>query len=400
MNQVFSYNNKNIKVFGTPEDPWFCGNDVATILGYARATKAVDTHVDDEDKQRLSLILAKVPNRDLDKKFSPHEKRMIYINESGLYALILKSTLPSSKQFKRWVTAEVLPSIRKQGYYLDNSLNEESIKKLQTQLEETKKELEVMKRKVKICTTYIDSFDELQKNQIFYIATTASYAKDNQFKFGGISNKKDLVARLRSYNTGRPESDLYYYCKLIPCHNYKLIEDKIHSLLCQLKDKKNSRKEVLVMRYDVLIEMIEYLADNYNKEVDMVNDNCKRYFSQTIHNTPIIPLPLVLDDYIEVCVVRNGEENKEKIDVSKLSDDEVAKLITDIVELCAKRVNPTYELMRDKDSVQLNLLWKDLSSSLQVYKGYTATMWRKKFKEWFSRIVPNKLLIKGIAVHK
>lgn len=88
-------------------EPYFVGKDVATILGYAKPENAITTHVDDEDKTS-TLIQGSGTN---------YKSKAIIINESGLYSLILSSKLPTAKKFKRWVTAEVLPAIRKHGSY-------------------------------------------------------------------------------------------------------------------------------------------------------------------------------------------------------------------------------------------------------------------------------------------
>ena len=83
----------------------FVGKDVATALGYAKPQNALATHVDKEDKSTAPI------------QGTAYETRVTLINESGLYALILSSKLPQAKAFKRWVTSEVLPSIRKTGRY-------------------------------------------------------------------------------------------------------------------------------------------------------------------------------------------------------------------------------------------------------------------------------------------
>ena len=84
----------------------FVGKDVAAALGYSNTSKAIQQHVDHEDK-------GTVPIRD-----SAYETRAVVINESGLYSLILSSKLPQAKAFKRWVTSEVLPQIRQTGGYI------------------------------------------------------------------------------------------------------------------------------------------------------------------------------------------------------------------------------------------------------------------------------------------
>lgn len=88
-------------------EPWFVGKDVATILGYAKPENAIANHVDDEDKT-TTLIQGTGSN---------YKSNAVIINESGLYSLILSSKLPKAKEFKHWVTSEILPSIRKTGGY-------------------------------------------------------------------------------------------------------------------------------------------------------------------------------------------------------------------------------------------------------------------------------------------
>lgn len=90
-------------------EPFFVGKDVAVILGYSNPQKALRDHVDEEDKT-------------LNDSFTVNGTKGILINESGLYSLILSSKLPNAKKFKRWVTSEVLPSIRRYGMYATDDL--------------------------------------------------------------------------------------------------------------------------------------------------------------------------------------------------------------------------------------------------------------------------------------
>lgn len=90
--------------------PWFVGRDVATALGYAKPRNAISVHVDDEDKNS-ALIQGAIQGG------TQGNPNMTIINESGLYSLILSSKLPAAKRFKRWVTSEVLPAIRRTGGY-------------------------------------------------------------------------------------------------------------------------------------------------------------------------------------------------------------------------------------------------------------------------------------------
>jgi prophage antirepressor-like protein len=97
-------------------EPWFKAKDVATVLGYSNSRKATTDHVDDDDKYMLKHLLTKLRCNDPLHR-SGCDDNVTYINESGLYSLILRSTKTEAKVFKRWVTSEVLPSIRKTGSY-------------------------------------------------------------------------------------------------------------------------------------------------------------------------------------------------------------------------------------------------------------------------------------------
>lgn len=87
--------------------PWFVGKDVAESLGYKDSVNALKAHVDEEDKKGWRIATSSRGNQ-----------KATVINESGLYSLIMSSKLPTAKQFKRWVTSEVLPSVRKNGGYI------------------------------------------------------------------------------------------------------------------------------------------------------------------------------------------------------------------------------------------------------------------------------------------
>lgn len=111
-NQIQIFNNTEFGEIRTMEingEPWFVGKDVATALGYKETAKAVREHVDTEDK---GVSVLDTPGG---------KQNLTVINESGMYSLILGSKLEGAKRFKRWVTSEVLPSIRKSGAYATDS---------------------------------------------------------------------------------------------------------------------------------------------------------------------------------------------------------------------------------------------------------------------------------------
>ena len=108
MNELQIFNNPEFGSIRTVEidgEPWLVGKDVAAALGYSNPRDALAVHVDEEDKSAVAI------------HDGSQNRNMTIINESGLYSLVLSSKLPGAKKFKRWVTAEVLPSIRKTGGY-------------------------------------------------------------------------------------------------------------------------------------------------------------------------------------------------------------------------------------------------------------------------------------------
>ena len=104
MNELQIFKNEEFGEVRTIEisgEPWFVGKDVAGILEYTNTAKAIRDHVDEEDKT-------------VNDSFTVNGTKGILINESGLYSLVLSSKLPKAKEFKRWITREVIPSTRKQ----------------------------------------------------------------------------------------------------------------------------------------------------------------------------------------------------------------------------------------------------------------------------------------------
>lgn len=144
MNDLKIYENKEfgeIRTVNIDGEPWFVGKDVAAALGYNNPQKAIRDHVDDEDVT-------------VNKTFTVNGTMATLINESGLYSLVISSKLPNAKRFKRWVTSEVLPSIRKNGGYIagqenmtDDELMARALQVAQNKILERDKQIETMKPK-------------------------------------------------------------------------------------------------------------------------------------------------------------------------------------------------------------------------------------------------------------
>ncbi|HEA6015211.1 TPA: phage antirepressor [Staphylococcus aureus] len=117
--QTFNFEELPVRTLTVDNEPYFVGKDVAEILGYSNTRDALSKHVDEDDKEILTsrnTTLENLPNRGL-----------TAVNESGLYSLIFSSKLESAKRFKRWVTSDVLPAIRKHGIYTTDSVIENTL---------------------------------------------------------------------------------------------------------------------------------------------------------------------------------------------------------------------------------------------------------------------------------
>ena len=190
MNELKIFENSDfgkVRILEVENEPYFVGKDVAEILGYTNTRKALIDHVDEEDKTSNETLRVNGTNLTL-------------INESGLYSLILKSKLPQAKQFKRWVTNEVLPSIRKHGAYMTDEVLKEALTspdfliKLATELKEEKEKRKALEIENTIKTQQIgelkpkaDYVDKILKSKS--LMNVSQIAKDygmSAMKFNSI----------------------------------------------------------------------------------------------------------------------------------------------------------------------------------------------------------------------
>ena len=170
--EIFTYEGKKLNIIKKDDNIWFRGKTVAIILGYSNSRKAINDHVDSEDKYTLNELKSK-GNESL--PLTGNLKNTIYINESGLYSLILISKMDKAKEFKRWVTKDVLPSIRKTGKYEFNN------------------------RPYKMLTFSINTEYDLHKKVVNFIRN--NYPKAILIPTLG-ENQINVNMRMKSYNMG------------------------------------------------------------------------------------------------------------------------------------------------------------------------------------------------------
>ncbi|WP_144508198.1 BRO family protein [Bacillus thuringiensis] len=194
MNQLQVFNNEEfgqVRTVIQGEDVWFVAKDVAEVLGYNNTSKAIQMHVDEDEKADRPIW---------DGRQNRNQK---VINESGLYSLILSSKLPSAKKFKKWVTSEVLPSIRKHGAYMTDQVLEQAVTNpdfvigLITKLKEEKEKLAAAQQQI-VQQQPLVTFAEacIQSNESLKVSEVAKLAAKHNIKIG----QRQLFAKLREWN--------------------------------------------------------------------------------------------------------------------------------------------------------------------------------------------------------
>ncbi|WP_304133948.1 phage antirepressor [Limosilactobacillus coleohominis] len=179
--QLFKFKDQQVHTVTIDNEPYFVGNDVSTILGYSNYRNAVANHVDEDDKLRTQI------------EYAGQDRNMTVINESGLYSLILGSKLPQAKEFKHWVTSEVLPAIRKHGAYMTSAkieevlTNPDTIIQLATQLKQEREGRLIAEQKVNELTPKATYYDKVLADKS--LVTITQIAKDYGMS-GRAMNKK------------------------------------------------------------------------------------------------------------------------------------------------------------------------------------------------------------------
>lgn len=191
MNEIQIFNSPEfgqVRTLTLNDEPWFVGKDVAEALGYSNSRNAVPNHVSKEDSLRTQI------------EYAGQRREVTVINESGLYALIFGSKLESAQKFKRWVTSEVLPSIRKHGAYMNADTLEQALTspdfliKLATELKNEKEkraELENQNKQMKPKALFADAV--ATSHTSILVGELAKILKQNGIEMG----QKRLFAWLR-----------------------------------------------------------------------------------------------------------------------------------------------------------------------------------------------------------
>ncbi len=236
---------------------------------------------------------------------------------------------------------------------------------------------------------------------------------------GGVKDLADLKSRVNSYNTGRAEGDLMHVIKIYQCHSYRNIEDRVGTTLAQFRDKPNSRKEMVHIRYSLLIQIIDFICTNYDQEINYINNQAQLFLTKTIEGYDPIQLPVLnmgavptpkpqiaptpeplpvqpplastpepqapkpkKEKALEQCVKK--EKYKSKIDITQWDDNKIHETIQNAIAATTQNRVPT---------TPIDLKWGTLTPHLPG----PPKPWRDKFKSWITTTKTTHIKIKGLG---
>lgn len=177
--KIFNFESNDVRTQMINDEPWFVGKDVAEVLGYAKPLNAIAMHVDEDDSLKQGLVDS-----------LGREQQTIFINESGMYALVFGSKLETAIRFKKWVTKEVLPSIRKTGAY---QIPKDPMDALRLMFQATENTQEKVKQ-VDARVIHLEQNVKLEPGEYTYIGKS-------------ISRKVYQIGKERAYSMNRQQKD-------------------------------------------------------------------------------------------------------------------------------------------------------------------------------------------------
>lgn len=264
---IFDNNTVNI-VLDNQRNIWFKAIDIGKILHYKDIKKTMKTRIDKEDKVMYNQI----------KEDNLEQNQTIFINESGLYTLLLRSNKDEAIEFQRWITKDVLPSIRKKGEYVLSKKIKKSIesefKKIitshETKIKEQNELISKLSRKL--------TKDVYEKTNRIYIHQFLTYEEFPLFKIGF---SKNLNKRIPVYNTGNDNNGIVVYDNY--CYDCKLVEKVLkHKLKYNLYDK---NKELVNIDLNKLINTIDETIHDLDDKI--IKDNAIQLLSTDENNDTI-----------------------------------------------------------------------------------------------------------------
>lgn len=363
-----------IKLSGTIEDPYFCGKDVCDVLGYGNYKDALSKHTKVKYKKSLQTLRCMEPNKlvcnthtNLLGSIQPlsyHTGKAVYINEPGLYALIMNSKATFAEEFQDVVYETILPSIRKYGSYQAEIKLSQTMEQLAVSEKSYEEECQARKtaeqraieaeehaaivleakKKADLKAKRVNKFMHRvnmreKKLEWIYIATTKEYAKERIFKIGSTER---LSSRISGYATGHPKSRAYFYGWVKQCYASKDLDYHIQKILSAFKHKEEKddkgRGELYHgIKFTDLVDIVAFIVDNYDKSIEYVNTFIKSRLDQSMEeeDEEVVPLKIGVNVTYQV---EDGEHTETITEHSGGKIREELENIIDSIEAQAERI--------------------------------------------------------------
>lgn len=255
---------------------------------------------------------------------------------------------------------------------LKNKNNEINKIKIESEekLNEKQKELELANQKSLRIRKYLNNISiKDKKNEWIYIASTTQYAQNNLFKIGSTIR---ICKRINNYQTGRPEEDAYYYCWIKTCYNSKELDKHINNLLSTFLCKKN--RELYCLHYTSLVELVEFIIDNYDQSIEYINNFIKIKLENVITLDPIIPEPIKINN-----ISYTMGEASDNININEFNLEQLSGLLNDILETFNRQNK--YNITRKDILESLNknvnktILWSKIKNILNWKNSKQGIVW-------------------------
>lgn len=396
INRAEQFGDQKIDMVIVGDKPWFRAKNVAAILEYKMPKSAIRDNVDNDDKKTLSdLVSGGAPTAPL----TNNQKTSLYINESGLYSLILGSKLPSAKVFKKWVTAELLPKIRKIGQeqYLEQ-LREENArlaqerdaleienKENQLLLDEKEALIEEKETLLEEQDSQINRLHNTQKellsykkrvtrNETVYIVSTNHYSTQGVFKVG--RTKKEMKFRSTSHNTTHVAGDKVKVLAKYKVYDCVLVERNIHTKLAGLLLE--GEQEFFKCPFDLLNSIVNLIVNNDDQENEIVNRIIDTvYMLKTkAFSAADWTAGIPEDAFAEALTLTDGTTELARFNVTGTTDDQKKAFIRECIEAYNRTIVQPNQL----------IVWTEFQAFMRQYlemvkSHYKTGEWKKLVKE-------------------
>ena len=386
---------------------WFCGKDIAEILEYKRTDQALRMHVKERNKATFEGIVD--PLSQGVPKLHPNQLTKIYINEPGLYGLIMKSKQKVAERFQDWVTDDLLPTLRKQGsYHMEReyiertrALEEEKTQALlkaskaeqmylaeQEAKQQAEEALKKAQQRELRLSEFIKTTAKLERKEILYIGTSDVYQRQHRFKVGGVASEDSLTNRFSSYNSGRPAGDQFFCARFWRVHSYSVLEKITKAFLVHFKDNQSKSSEDYHIHGNSLVEALEFVVQNDGESVEWFNEHFEAFTKNTIDAEPSALLPIELKKKL---IISAGDTKVEIADITHWPQEQIDAEISAILDIYKQRKGLN-------DLADHQGLWSELAAIIRErHKNALIRPWRSLFKENLLRR-SERLRLKGLGM--